>query len=433
MKRKIILAVIIFLIDVVAAFLVSYSTNTLLRHCKEIPLTNGTNKSQCGWLWQQLDSNAGQLENDEKVTSSVIYNTNTPIFSPNEPKLFPQLVPQVPIGDYADVLVIINSESPISQEVGKYFAEARNIPEQNIAYVNVSDKEEIDEAEFEALRSQIENYIVSHNLQDKIYYLVTTKGIPIKVKRNNNSSASVESELALILGPYSDDIGKDGHIENPYQFQTDHFSQSKYGIYLVTRLDGYTFSDIKRLIDNAANPVPLSSSTKFIFDVDPGWNNKSPQLNTGMQDSANNLIQSGYNVLLGGEDNFITNQSDAIGYVSFGSNDHRAATSSEHAAPMNTWHPGAIAETFVSTSGRTFTAPASYGQSLVADLIAEGITGADSYVYEPYDDAMLDTRVLFDRYTTGYNLAESFYMAIPYLSWMDAVIGDPKVQLVAEH
>jgi len=34
--------------------------------------------------------------------------------------------------------------------------------------------------------------------------------------------------------------------------------------------------------------------------------------------------------------------------------------------------------------------------------------------------------VLFDRYTNGYNLAESYYMASRSLSWMDVVVGDPK-------
>ena len=37
--------------------------------------------------------------------------------------------------------------------------------------------------------------------------------------------------------------------------------------------------------------------------------------------------------------------------------------------------------------------------------------------------------VLFDRYTSNYNLAESFYMASRSLSWMDVVIGDPKASI----
>ena len=39
--------------------------------------------------------------------------------------------------------------------------------------------------------------------------------------------------------------------------------------------------------------------------------------------------------------------------------------------------------------------------------------------------AMAHADILFDRYTAGYNLAESFYMASQFIHWKDMVIGDP--------
>ncbi|HCM73924.1 MAG TPA: hypothetical protein DIS87_07280, partial [Armatimonadetes bacterium] len=62
-------------------------------------------------------------------------------------------------------------------------------------------------------------------------------------------------------------------------------------------------------------------------------------------------------------------------------------------------------------------------QSLIADLIRGGVTGVKGYVSEPYTFAMADPQVLFDRYTRGYTLAESFYAASPILKWKDLVIG----------
>ena len=38
--------------------------------------------------------------------------------------------------------------------------------------------------------------------------------------------------------------------------------------------------------------------------------------------------------------------------------------------------------------------------------------------------------VLFPRYTQGFNLAESYYMASAGLSWQDVIIGDPKTSIV---
>jgi len=94
--------------------------------------------------------------------------------------------------------------------------------------------------------------------------------------------------------------------------------------------------------------------------------------------------------------------------------------------PRMDFLPGAIAETFVSTGGRSFNYPTSYGQSLVADILREGVTGIKGYTWEPYLSAISHPNILFDRYTTGHNLAESFWAGSNLVSWMGTVVGDPK-------
>ena len=86
--------------------------------------------------------------------------------------------------------------------------------------------------------------------------------------------------------------------------------------------------------------------------------------------------------------------------------------------------PGAVCETAVSTSARTFL-PTQGGQSLIADLIAQGVTGAKGYTDEPLLQAVASPSILFDRYTRGWTLAESFYAASRFVGWEDIVIGDP--------
>src|SRR5262249_36921447 len=102
---------------------------------------------------------------------------------------------------------------------------------------------------------------------------------------------------------------------------------------------------------------------------------------------------------------------------------------------------GALAAMFVSTDARTFNEPpsdwkvaagedattqyAGSHQSLTGDLIRDGITGTAGHVAEPYLDATIRPNVLFSAYIQGANLAEAFYLAIPYLSWQTVVIGDP--------
>jgi hypothetical protein len=79
----------------------------------------------------------------------------------------------------------------------------------------------------------------------------------------------------------------------------------------------------------------------------------------------------------------------------------------------------------VSTSGRTFADPKSPGQSLIADLVAQGVTGCKGYASEPGVMAMAHADILFDRYSAGFNLAESFYSATWLIRCKEIVIGDP--------
>jgi tetratricopeptide (TPR) repeat protein len=104
--------------------------------------------------------------------------------------------------------------------------------------------------------------------------------------------------------------------------------------------------------------------------------------------------------------------------------------------------PGSIAATFASSDARTFQEPpkewlptgaagnqstwyAGAPHSLVGDLIREGATGVSGHVTEPYLQSVVRPQILFGAYLAGFNLAEAFHLALPYLSWQTVVIGDP--------
>ena len=72
-----------------------------------------------------------------------------------------------------------------------------------------------------------------------------------------------------------------------------------------------------------------------------------------------------------------------------------------------------------------FRSPSAGGQSLIAELIEARVTGAKGYCDEPFLPAIASPTILFDRYTRGWNLAESFYAASRFVGWEDIVIGDP--------
>ena len=126
-----------------------------------------------------------------------------------------------------------------------------------------------------------------------------------------------------------------------------------------------------------------------------------------------------------------------IGYAGWGSNDRNR----KRRMLGFEWLPGAIATEFVSTDGRTFARPpdswsittwedkahlfAGSPQTLTADYIHEGASGCSGHVYEPYLAATPHPQYLLPAYFSGRNLAESYYLSIPGLSWQNIVVGDP--------
>jgi Flp pilus assembly protein TadD len=142
-------------------------------------------------------------------------------------------------------------------------------------------------------------------------------------------------------------------------------------------------------------------------------------------------------VLLDESHDVVTDKVDVLGYYSWGSND--PSIRQRHFGLK--FRPGAIGGMFVSTDGRTFREPpqnwtlanwndqttwfAGSPQSLAGDLIREGITGVSGHVSEPLLGNTIRPDILFPAYVSGFSLAEAFYLAMPSVSWMTVVVGDP--------
>ena len=212
----------------------------------------------------------------------------------------------------------------------------------------------------------------------------------------------------------------------------------------MTRLDGYTESDAKALVDRAT----ASETTPYhvLLDIDPSkgiTDSTSQPLNLLLPNGTLNPSYTGltygdYNAdmakaasvlaalpyvstVLDNTNAFVGSSFPLTLYVSWGSNDAHYSATTYHSL---TFAPGGIAETAVSTSGRTFL-PTSGGQSLVADLIAQGATGVKGYASEPFLDGIASPTVLSQTYMTGRNLAESYYAASRFVGWKDIIVGDP--------
>lgn len=345
--------------------------------------------------------------------------------------LFNSLNSQV---SYNDVAVIVNNNSQVSLDIGTYFRIHRNIPNQNMIYVSVPEQETTDSLGFEDLRQQVEDYLTTNNLTDSINYLVTTKGLPLKVERSNCSSAfgpqtcsSVESDLSLILGPNSGDIGGNGLIPNPYFSSGDHFSRSNFGIYLVTRLDGYSYSDVINLIDRSGPGTPVNQSTaNNIVDISHTTSAVEQAFyENHYQQAHDTLVAGGWNAIWHPDTTRLIDQNNVFMYASI-----------EFQSYMDVninCVPGSIVSNITSVDYETFN-PANNPQNayLLGDFVAQGATGGHGFVYTTFASMIPRNEMIFSRYSDTslhFNLAESYFAGEQRLSWSSFVLGDPKASI----
>lgn len=375
-----------------------------------------------------------------------------------------------PVGAWAgggprDVAVIINSASDVSREIGLYYASARVIPDRNICYITCPEDEVVSwQVCEEKIRKPIRSFLSRPEVAGRIDYIVLTKGVPLAadyvdgmVAGDTNHYYSVESLLLDIeqnivdlTGPQGVPDGKPDNlasfafpygpggtslfIDGPPQRAWSHslfdsgVPGDEYDInkryYLITRLDAFTAEQVKRCIDRSKQPA---LDGLYVLDRNT-WNTggyKLANVRLGNQiDSAYDfLVRRGMEVRFDSGSLFLGDLCGLMGYFSWGSND---VLYSYTKYTSNLFVPGAIADTYYSFSGRTFTDPGTSSRSsLIGDLFACGLCGAGGYVSEPNINSATRPDSLFDRYTRGFNMAESFYGSCMNGNWKTVITGDP--------
>jgi uncharacterized protein (TIGR03790 family) len=340
-----------------------------------------------------------------------------------------------------NVLLVVNDKSAVSRTIAEYYARKRSIPQSNICHISTSVEEDISRTSYDqTVAAPIRLCLQQKNLVETVLYLVTTLEVPLRIEGTTNalnaSVSSVDSELTLL---YTDIKSNQPHplpggIRNPFYGHKDaRFSHAQFPIYLVTRLAAYDFADVRNMIDRS---LQAKNQGKFVIDMSSFLDTDG---NNWLRDAALHLPAE--RVIVDQSSAVLYEQSDVIGYAGWGSNDknrHRRFLGFH-------WLPGAIMTEFVSTNARTFQRPpddwniGDWGQkalwwkgapqTLSADYILEGATGASGHVAEPYLIYTPHPDFLLPAYFSGRNLAESYYLSIPMLSWQNIVIGDPLCSL----
>jgi uncharacterized protein (TIGR03790 family) len=338
------------------------------------------------------------------------------------------------------VLLVVNRNDSNSRQIGEYYAARRSLPARNVCFLETTTDEEIQWTIYEQqIEKPVAKCLQQGDLRERILYIATTLGVPLKINGHlaglRDERASVDSELTLLYSKMNGaHFTRSGGIANPFFMKRQElFQHPRFPIYLVTRLAAYDLAGVKSMIDRS---LMARNHGKFVVDLNSASNQDG---NNWLRTAA--LLLPGDRVVIDETNKVLYDQKDVIGYAAWGSND----SNRRRRFLGFQWLPGAIATEFVSTNARTLKRPPQnwtftswqdkdhwFGgspQGLSADLILEGATGVTGNVYEPFLQACARPDYLLPAYFNGRNLAESYYLSIPLLSWQGVLFGDPLASL----
>ena len=208
--------------------------------------------------------------------------------------------------------------------------------------------------------------------------------------------------------------------------------------YLVTRLSGYSVTDVTNSIARSLNIQVNKTTDTIVLDGTPsGFDYPAYHLfgTNIIYDHASNILgNAGFTIAYSREDAAITNLPNGqrvLSYSSSGTHSPPSTPLSNNPQYINdvlqfNYAPGAIFNTYESFNGSDFNNPAHGNQGMVADFIRQGGTLGFGHVFEPFTIAVAyEDFYLPDLLTNGLTWAEAAYGSIPFLSWENVIIGDP--------
>ncbi len=375
------------------------------------------------------------------------------------------------------VVVLVNSNSPTSIAIGNQYKAIH--PNVNVATINVSTNEVISISDYQTtILPQVQNYLSTNNLVDSTNYIVTTKGMPLKISGTGEftgtfNGSSVDSELTLAgydlrrtQNGSTTFSNTQGALTNPYakvqsvgvgslyttnyaprQTFADYKAQFTNGtpdhaFYLTARLDAYTQADVFAMLSRAQNTTNPVGKT-FILDDNATPNtdpNSFDRMEIGIHNSRGareEINNRGGNSIYDNTSLHLTQSNTpaptpVMGFVSWGTND--PPINSDYAATTGyTLANGAIFSSYESFNANSFDptnpnvrrAGGGGAQGLVADWIQAGGTGATGTVWEPFAELIAHEEMFFPAMMEGYTFADSMWMATEGISWQNVMIGDP--------
>ncbi|NOX25093.1 MAG: TIGR03790 family protein [Deltaproteobacteria bacterium] len=371
----------------------------------------------------------------------------------------------------SQVAVIANQRVPESLKLARFYMAKRGIPAANLIIIKTTHREQISRFAYEhEIAKPVRDYLDER--YGEIKCLVLMFGLPLKIKapklsfmdtsalkrlrrrrnmirqsgdkdklkivnrgikklRKTNQRAAVDSEIALVR---QGDYPLTGWLPNPAYlgWQGRKNGLVKRRLLMVSRLDGPTPEVVKRIINDALTAEKKGLSGKAFFDA--RWPRPLPGRKlTGYAFYDNSIHQAA--ALLRKKMPVVLDDRPAL----FPAGAHLPAAlycgwySLGKYINAFDWQVGSVGYHIASSECATLKRPGSRVWCKV--MLEKGICATLGPVNEPYVQAFPPPAMFFDLLTDGrFDLAESYMLSLPFLSWQMVLIGDPlyKVNLTGQ-
>jgi uncharacterized protein (TIGR03790 family) len=318
-------------------------------------------------------------------------------------------------GSGLNTVVVVNQTSSNSCELGNYFCEQRQVPPQNVLFINWSGGNTVwTSNDFQTnLVMPLLDMLAARQLTNQIDYVVLSMDIPFQTSFGSVVNGTTSALFyGLRLGNGSDPLG----VTNSYAGSEAVFHQAMpvgapgYS-FLTTMITANSLTQAEALVDQGvasdrtfpSQPVILEKSSDMLRNI------RYPYFDNAIF----NINILGVSSILRINSNSVSWPSGCLGFET---------GLAQFSVLQNTFFSGAIADSLTSYGGIIF-GPNS--QTNLLAFINAGAAGSYGTVVEPQADTQKfpNPQVYFYQ-ARGFSLAESYYQSInaPYLG---LIVGEP--------
>lgn len=349
------------------------------------------------------------------------------------------------------VVILANASEPESVRLAEFYAEKRGIPPANIIALEMPVAESITWREFiDQIYQPLQDELVRRGwisgtgskLLDRfgrkrysitghrISYFVTCRGVPLRIYNDptlldeamiknmptqfRTNEGAVDSELCLLAQAGYDITAA---VRNPLFKSTETADITAELLVKVSRLDGPTWGDARRLVNSALEGERNGLLGRAYVDRQ-GPHAKGDRW---LDDTRQLIEKLGFDVTVeNGGNTFSADARFDAPVLYFGW--YAADVNGPFTREGFQFPPGAIALHIHSFSATTMHSPT---KTWAGPLVSRGVAATLGNVFEPYLEYTIRPDLFFAELSAGSTFGDAVYFASPMLSWQAIAIGDP--------